>query len=131
MICSHNTQGYYKRTPEYIPTVRRERVGCFKVPVVHSAFLVDLRREESKRLVFWPKPVGFNGPVDDVVQFAYVANKEGGCGYFGFIPNLPRCFVLECVQKQGHVPSQENVLGGCGQMSHDFSLSPLNWLWYL
>lgn len=39
--------------------------------------LVDLRTEGSKRLSVWPVPEGFTGPVDDVVQFAYSAKKEG------------------------------------------------------
>ncbi len=66
------------RTPDYIPTVTRQRAGCFQVPVVFASFLVDLRMPESKRLVVWPAPQGFTGPVDDVVQFAYSARKEGG-----------------------------------------------------
>ena len=76
-LSSHSHQGYYKRTPEYLPTLHRKRVGCFKVPVVHSTVLIDLGTEESKRLQYWPPPEGFNGPVDDIVQFAFSAKKEG------------------------------------------------------
>jgi len=78
-------QGYYKRTPDYLPTYTRERVGCFQVPVVHSTFLIDLRDQRSDashRLAYWPAPEGFTGPVDDVVQFAYSARKEGGASKF-------------------------------------------------
>ena len=70
-------QGYYKRSPEYIPTVHRKRVGCFKMPVVHSAVLIDLKMEGTNNLLYWPQPDGFTGPVDDVVQFAFSAKKEG------------------------------------------------------
>ena len=70
-------QGYYKRTPDYLPIVSREVVGCFKVAVVHSAYLVDLRLQASSGLVFWPPAKGFNGPVDDVVQFSYSIKQQG------------------------------------------------------
>ena len=73
-------QGYYKRTPDYLPIYNRERVGCFQVPVVHSTMLIDLRSQRSDashRLTYWPAPEGFKGPVDDVVQFAFSAKKEG------------------------------------------------------
>ena len=68
---------YYKRAPDYFPTLHRKRVGCFKVPVVHSTMLIDLQVDNSKRLQYWPQPDGFTGPVDDTVQFAYSAKKEG------------------------------------------------------
>lgn len=73
-------QGYYKRTPDYLPIYNRERVGCFQVPVVHSTMLIDLRSQRSdasRQLTYWPAPEGFKGPVDDVVQFAFSAKKEG------------------------------------------------------
>ena len=45
--------------------------------MVHSTVLIDLGTEESRRLQYWPPPEGFNGPVDDIVQFAFSAKKEG------------------------------------------------------
>ncbi|KAL5484486.1 hypothetical protein EMCRGX_G020997 [Ephydatia muelleri] len=69
--------GYYKRTDDYIPIATRERLGCFKVAVVHSTYLVDLRTQHSTGLVFWPPAKGFHGPVDDVVQFAYSIRQQG------------------------------------------------------
>ena len=71
------TQDYYKRSSEYVPTLHRERVGCFKMPVVHSTELIDLKWENTNNLLYWPQPDGFTGPVDDVVQFAFSAKKEG------------------------------------------------------
>ncbi|NXT52331.1 GT251 galactosyltransferase, partial [Pluvianellus socialis] len=47
-------QGYYRRTPGYLPVRRRERQGCFPVPMVHSTFLLDLRKEASRALAFYP-----------------------------------------------------------------------------
>ncbi|NWI75837.1 GT252 galactosyltransferase, partial [Dryoscopus gambensis] len=47
-------QGYYKRTLEY-PLIREwKRMGCFAVPMVHSTFLIDLRKEASTKLTFYP-----------------------------------------------------------------------------
>ena len=70
-------RGYYKRMPEYLPTLRRKRVGCLNVPVVHSTVLIDLNWENSQNLQYWPPPEGFTGPVDDIVQFSFSAKKEG------------------------------------------------------
>ncbi|NWZ30784.1 GT251 galactosyltransferase, partial [Asarcornis scutulata] len=46
--------GYYKRTPAYLPIRKRERRGCFAVPMVHSTFLLDLRKEAARELAFYP-----------------------------------------------------------------------------
>ncbi|NWS32511.1 GT252 galactosyltransferase, partial [Polioptila caerulea] len=47
-------QGYYKRTLEY-PLIREwKRMGCFAVPMIHSTFLIDLRKEASAKLTFYP-----------------------------------------------------------------------------
>ena len=70
-------QGYYKRTEDYMPIVTRTNVGHFKVPVVHSAFLIDMETPQSRGVAFWPLTEGFNGPPDDVVHFAYSAKTEG------------------------------------------------------
>ncbi|NWH26482.1 GT253 glycosyltransferase, partial [Grus americana] len=47
-------QGYYRRTADYFPTKNRQRVGCFSVPMVYATFLIDLRKEETSRLAFYP-----------------------------------------------------------------------------
>ncbi|NXE30705.1 GT251 galactosyltransferase, partial [Ardeotis kori] len=52
--CGMTAQGYYRRTPAYLPLRKRERRGCFAVPMVHSTFLLDLRKEASRRLAFYP-----------------------------------------------------------------------------
>ncbi|XP_072776047.1 procollagen galactosyltransferase 1 isoform X1 [Taeniopygia guttata] len=90
--CGVTAQGYYRRTAAYLPIRRRERRGCFAVPMVHSTFLLDLRRERSRRLAFHPPPPGYGGPFDDILVFAaacrhagvqmFVSNRE----QFGFLP---------------------------------------------
>uniref|UniRef100_A0A8U7P817 procollagen galactosyltransferase n=1 Tax=Corvus moneduloides TaxID=1196302 RepID=A0A8U7P817_CORMO len=90
--CGITPQGYYRRTPAYLPIRRRERRGCFAVPMVHSTFLLDLRRERSRSLAFYPPPPGYAGAFDDIIVFAaacreagvqmFVSNRE----QFGFLP---------------------------------------------
>ncbi len=76
-LCISLLQGYYKRTPDYIPILTWAKVGHFKVPVLYSAFLIDMTTPQARGVAFWPLAEGFTGPVDDVVHFAYSAKKEG------------------------------------------------------
>ncbi|TRZ04917.1 hypothetical protein HGM15179_022190 [Zosterops borbonicus] len=74
---SGHSQGYYRRTPAYLPIRRRERRGCFAVPMVHSTFLLDLRRERSRDLAFYPPPPGYSGAFDDIIVFAAACRHAG------------------------------------------------------
>lgn len=76
-VCVHFLQGYYKRTPAYIPIRKRERRGCFAVPMVHSTFLVDLRKEASRQLAFYPPHAQYSWTLDDVIVLAYSARMAG------------------------------------------------------
>lgn len=42
-FCATNQWGYYENHPDYLPTLQRERIGTFKVPVVHCTYLVDAK----------------------------------------------------------------------------------------
>uniref|UniRef100_A0AAQ6AHH3 procollagen galactosyltransferase n=1 Tax=Amphiprion ocellaris TaxID=80972 RepID=A0AAQ6AHH3_AMPOC len=89
--CGMTSQGYYKRTPAYMPIRKQERRGCFAVPMVHSTYLVDLRKEASRQLAFYPPHPEYSWALDDVIVFAYsarmadvqmyICNKET-YGYF-------------------------------------------------
>ncbi|XP_072513270.1 procollagen galactosyltransferase 1 [Salminus brasiliensis] len=89
--CGMTSQGYYKRTPAYMPMRRQERKGCFAVPMVHSTFLVDLRKQASSQLAFYPPHPDYSWAFDDIIVFAfsarmadvqmYLCNKET-YGYF-------------------------------------------------
>ncbi|XP_076842065.1 procollagen galactosyltransferase 1 isoform X1 [Brachyhypopomus gauderio] len=89
--CGMTSQGYYRRTPAYMPIRRAERRGCFPVPMVHSSILVDLRKQASAHLAFYPPHPDYSWPFDDVIVFAfsarmadvqmYVCNRET-YGYF-------------------------------------------------
>ena len=54
-----HVQGYYKRTPEYEPMLRRHWEGCFEVANVHTAYLINLRHADSTKLAFFPPPPGW------------------------------------------------------------------------
>ncbi|GFV53734.1 procollagen galactosyltransferase 1 [Trichonephila clavipes] len=72
--CGMTEQGYYKRTDDYLPILEREQIGCFDVPMVHSAVLINLRHKNSLQLTFDPKKIdGYSGPVDDIIIFAHSA----------------------------------------------------------
>lgn len=69
--CGMGVDYYYRRTEEYKPIRDREKKGCYRVILVHSCFLVDLRQIEAQRLTFKPENInGYNGPKDDIITFA-------------------------------------------------------------
>ncbi|XP_073705594.1 procollagen galactosyltransferase 1 [Garra rufa] len=71
--CGMSSQGYYKRTPAYIPMRKQVRKGCFAVPMVHSTFLIDLRKEASRALAFHPPHPDYTWAFDDIIVFAFSA----------------------------------------------------------
>ncbi|KAM3910974.1 inactive glycosyltransferase 25 family member 3 [Leptodactylus fuscus] len=95
--CGITPQGFYRRTPDYYPTRNRQRIGCFPVPMVHSTILIDLHKEESNKLAFFPPHPNYTWTFDDVIVFAYSCLASGVQGYvcndhhFGYInvPPLP------------------------------------------
>ncbi|XP_014661616.1 PREDICTED: procollagen galactosyltransferase 2-like [Priapulus caudatus] len=76
--CGQDENGYYKRTEEYLPTLQRERLGCFHVPMIHSTFLIDLRQRKSDSLTFNPNKLkDYKHAVDDIIIFAQSARDAG------------------------------------------------------
>uniref|UniRef100_A0A8C5TBE5 Glycosyl transferase family 25 domain-containing protein n=1 Tax=Malurus cyaneus samueli TaxID=2593467 RepID=A0A8C5TBE5_9PASS len=92
--CGITPQGYYRRTADYFPTKNRQRVGCFRVPMVYATFLIDLRKEETSRLAFYPPHPNYTWAFDDIIVFAYSCQEAGAevhvCNQhrFGYI-NVP------------------------------------------
>ncbi|XP_053720263.1 procollagen galactosyltransferase 2 [Synchiropus splendidus] len=90
--CGMTPQGYYKRTPDYQPIREWKRLGCFAVPMVHSTFLIDLRRESSRDLTFYPPHPDYSWAFDDIMVFAFSARQAGVQMYvcnrepYGFLP---------------------------------------------
>nr|XP_060630476.1 procollagen galactosyltransferase 2 [Anolis sagrei ordinatus] len=90
--CGMTPQGYYKRTPDYSLIREWKRTGCFAVPMVHSTFLIDLRKEASDKLMFYPPHQDYTWTFDDIIVFAfssrqadiqmYICNRE----HYGYLP---------------------------------------------
>lgn len=69
---------YYVRADQYEPILFREETGCFNVPMIHSAVLIDLRKHNSDFLTYTAnKLITYDGPIDDIITFAVGANKSG------------------------------------------------------
>ncbi|NXE46432.1 GT253 glycosyltransferase, partial [Casuarius casuarius] len=75
--CGITPQGYYRRTADYFPTKNRQRLGCFAVPMVYATFLIDLRKEETSRLAFYPPHPTYSWSFDDIIVFAYSCQAAG------------------------------------------------------
>uniref|UniRef100_A0AAQ4QJ38 Collagen beta(1-O)galactosyltransferase 2b n=1 Tax=Gasterosteus aculeatus aculeatus TaxID=481459 RepID=A0AAQ4QJ38_GASAC len=75
--CGVTPQGYYKRTPDYQPIREWKRLGCYAVPMVHSTFLIDLRRAASRDLAFYPPHPDYSWAFDDIMVFAFSARQAG------------------------------------------------------
>ncbi|XP_012495450.1 PREDICTED: procollagen galactosyltransferase 2 [Propithecus coquereli] len=90
--CGITPQGFYKRTPDY-PQIREwKRLGCFPVPMVHSTFLIDLRKEASDKLTFYPPHQDFAWTFDDIIVFAFSSRQAGiqmhlcNREHYGYLP---------------------------------------------
>uniref|UniRef100_A0A4W4GHT8 Glycosyl transferase family 25 domain-containing protein n=1 Tax=Electrophorus electricus TaxID=8005 RepID=A0A4W4GHT8_ELEEL len=90
--CGITPQGYYKRTPDYQPIREWKRLGCFSVPMIHSTFLLDLRRSSTRELAFYPPHPDYSWAFDDIMVFAFSAHQAGVqmnvCNreHYGFLP---------------------------------------------
>ncbi|XP_077302422.1 glycosyltransferase 25 family member [Arctopsyche grandis] len=75
--CGMTENYYYKRTDEYKDILDRKDIGCFKVPMIHSAVLINLRRRTADELTYNPSKINsYDGPIDDIIAFAVSANKS-------------------------------------------------------
>lgn len=70
------SQGYYKRTEDYLPILEREKTGTFLVPMVHSCIFIHLSNTQSDLLTFDPNDVQEESPLDDVIAFAKIAKQH-------------------------------------------------------
>lgn len=69
---------YYLRTENYQPILYRETIGCFNVPMIHSAVLINLNKIESDHLTYNPMNLAeYDGPLDDIIVFAVGAHNTG------------------------------------------------------
>ncbi|KAG2461660.1 GT252 galactosyltransferase, partial [Polypterus senegalus] len=90
--CGITSQGYYKRTPDYVPIREWKQTGCFAVPMVHSTFLIDLRKAATRSLAFYPPHPDYTWAFDDIMVFAFSARQAGIQMYvcnqvhYGYLP---------------------------------------------
>ncbi|XP_076622754.1 glycosyltransferase 25 family member [Colletes latitarsis] len=71
-----NSNYYYLRTDRYDQILFREETGCFDVPMIYSAVLIDLRKYASDGLTYDPNNLDqYDGPIDDIITFAISAKK--------------------------------------------------------
>nr|XP_054770251.1 procollagen galactosyltransferase 2-like [Lytechinus pictus] len=70
------SKGFYKRTKEYVKIVKRNVTGCFKVPMVHSTYLINLNHDATDQLTYRPLR-DFLQDLDDMLTFAHSARKAG------------------------------------------------------
>lgn len=76
--CGMTDNYYYLRTDDYKPILKREKKGCFSVPMIHSAVMINLQKTKSDYLTFnHSKVKDYNGPIDDIITFALSANRSG------------------------------------------------------
>jgi collagen beta-1,O-galactosyltransferase len=84
--CGMTEDFYYKRTEDYKPILNKERTGCFEVPMVHTAVLVNLRSYLSNNLTFIGSKINdYQGPKDDIITFALGAKQFGKFIRYGTI----------------------------------------------
>jgi len=68
---------YYKRTDDYKKILHRKQIGCFQVPMIHTAVLINMRMTESDILTYLPDNVdNYPGPQDDIIVFALSATLQ-------------------------------------------------------
>ncbi|XP_074596202.1 glycosyltransferase 25 family member-like [Brevipalpus obovatus] len=80
-----NERGYYARAEDYFPILNRKKIGLFKVPMINSCILIDIRMEQINSLTFNGSKL-HNAPYDDMIAFAlsakyanvpmYINNKQ-------------------------------------------------------
>ncbi|EDV27520.1 uncharacterized protein TRIADDRAFT_21834 [Trichoplax adhaerens] len=75
--CGVDEQGYYRRTEDYLPTLKRERKGVLQVAMIHSTFLIDLNRKSVEKFSFYPPHSSYQGHIDDLLIFSYSAKMAG------------------------------------------------------
>ncbi|XP_063056303.1 procollagen galactosyltransferase 2 [Engraulis encrasicolus] len=126
--CGMTPQGYYKRTPDYQPIREWKRMGCYAVPMVHSTFLLDLRRSSTQELAFYPPHPDYSWAYDDVMVFAFSARQAGIqmhiCNrvHYGFLP-------LPCKPQQSIQDEDDSFTHILTEAMIDHNASPSEYLY--
>ena len=62
--------------------VDREKLGCFPVPMVHTALLFDMRSKLSQLISYKRTPENYEGPKDDIIIMAHNVKAAGTVRFF-------------------------------------------------
>ncbi|XP_027469517.1 procollagen galactosyltransferase 2 [Zalophus californianus] len=130
--CGITPQGFYKRTPDYLQIREWKRMGCFPVPMVHSTFLIDLRKEASDKLMFYPPHQDYTWTFDDIIVFAFSSRQAGIQMYlcnrehYGYlpIPLKPHQTLQEDIENLIHVQIEAMIDGPPVEPSQFVSVVP-------
>ncbi|XP_006048714.2 procollagen galactosyltransferase 2 [Bubalus bubalis] len=130
--CGITPQGFYKRTPDYLQIREWKRLGCFPVPMVHSTFLIDLKKEASDKLMFYPPHQDYTWTFDDIIVFAFSSRQAGIQMYlcnrehYGYlpIPLKPHQTLEEDVENLIHVQIEAMIDGPPMEPSQFVSVVP-------
>ncbi|XP_030061214.1 procollagen galactosyltransferase 2 isoform X2 [Microcaecilia unicolor] len=124
--------GYYKRTPDYVLIREWKKTGCFPVPMIHSTFLIDLRKEASAKLAFYPPHPDYTWTYDDIIVFAFssrqagvqmhICNKE----HYGYlsVPLKPHQTLQEDLENFIHVQTEAMIDRPALEPSHYVHVAP-------
>ena len=110
-------KGYYQRSEDYVKILMRDKIGTFRVPIIHSVFLLDLRDSQVRKIRFWPPPPNYGSTYsrkEDVLILLLSAAEHGVDLY---VSN----------QKYGHMflPTEFNSLAHARDYFLDFSVENL------
>lgn len=64
---------YYIRSDDYQDLIHWKKTGCFQVPLIHSAVLMNIKKKDIPEF----RPLNDTIPEDDVIQFATSAESKG------------------------------------------------------
>ncbi|XP_030061213.1 procollagen galactosyltransferase 2 isoform X1 [Microcaecilia unicolor] len=130
--CGMTPLGYYKRTPDYVLIREWKKTGCFPVPMIHSTFLIDLRKEASAKLAFYPPHPDYTWTYDDIIVFAFssrqagvqmhICNKE----HYGYlsVPLKPHQTLQEDLENFIHVQTEAMIDRPALEPSHYVHVAP-------
>ncbi|CAG0914322.1 unnamed protein product [Notodromas monacha] len=96
---------YYARSDDYMDILDRKKLGIFRVPLVHSCVLIDLRTRDSQKLAYDPeKLTELDIPFDDIIAFAASANQSN---VEMFVTNEKQYGVIPLVADTGRSAEEE------------------------
>lgn len=98
--------------------------GCFAVPMVHSTLLIDLRKEASRQLAFYPPHPEYSWAFDDIIVFAFSAQMAGILP-LSSLAFFTRCFFFPIVTLSCPLLSTDVQMFVCNRETYGYLPVPL------